>query len=67
MSGQPNQHPVFEPVHVGERFPGIANWGVMVRTRDTWKLVCVGCTKQEADELVRHLNANQSHLRTAPR
>ena len=50
--------PVYEPLQVGARFAGTADWGVMVREQpgEAWKLVCVGCTREEAGELARRLN-----------
>jgi len=49
---------VYEPVQVGARFAGMADWGVMVKGQpgEAWKLVCLGCTRLEASELARRLN-----------
>ena len=67
MNGEQNKQRAFEPVHVGARFAGTADWGVMVRTGADWKLVCVGCTRSEAGDLVNRLNANQPQRRTGQR
>ena len=59
MNGERIEERAYEPVHVGARFAGTADWGVMVREQpgEAWKLVCVGCTGPEASELARRLNA----------
>lgn len=59
MSGEQVQQAVYEPVLVGARFVGMAEWGVMVKEQpgEAWKLVCLGCTRPEASELARRLNA----------
>jgi hypothetical protein len=59
MNGETNEPRSYAPVQVGSRFAGQADWGVMVRTGGVWKLVCVGCTRKAAGELVARLNANQ--------
>ena len=67
MNGEQNKQRAFEPVHVGARFAGTADWGVMVRTGGAWKLICVGCTRAEADELTGRLNANHAQRRAGQR
>jgi len=59
----------YEPVDVGARFAGTADWGVMVRERagEDWKLVCVGCTREEAGELAGRLNAKPPERRSGQR
>jgi len=56
-------------IHVGERFAGLAAWGVMARERadDDWKLVCLGCTREEAGALVRQLSVVATNRRESGR
>jgi len=62
MNGQRTDGQPYAVLHIGERFAGLAAWGVMVRERtdDDGKLVCIGCTREEAGDLVRKLNAGHS-------
>ena len=52
----------YEAIDVGERFGTAATWGVMANRGLTsgWELLCVGCTRHNAERIAREMDEKAS-------